>query len=71
LPDDEPPAAIAPTNAEKIALLEKALDRYRAVIEIQQQQLQGEQKRQQDQEVLIQTLRAEMDALKKSLLDPK
>ncbi len=41
LPDDEPPAAIAPTAADQISLLEKALDRYQAVIEIQQRELQS------------------------------
>jgi putative serine protease PepD len=69
LPDDEPPAALAPTSAEKIALLEKALDRYRAVIEIQQKQLQSEQQRQAEQEQQIKTLQAEMETLKKALLD--
>jgi hypothetical protein len=37
-PDDAVPPAATP--AEKIALLEKALDRYRAVIELQQHELQ-------------------------------
>jgi serine protease Do len=37
-PDDAAPSAATP--AEKIALLEKALDRYRAVIELQQRQIE-------------------------------
>jgi S1-C subfamily serine protease len=53
LPDDPPPAEAAPTAAEKIALQTKALDRYQAVIEIQQRQLQA--------------LQAELESLKKSL----
>ena len=64
LPDDEPVPA-APTAAEKIALLEKALDRYRTVIEIQQKQLADEQKHREIQDDLIQTLRADLDALRK------
>jgi serine protease Do len=36
--DEEKPA---PTTAEKLALLEKALDRYRQVIQLQQQQIQA------------------------------
>jgi S1-C subfamily serine protease len=68
LPDDEPLAA-APTSAEKIALLEKALDRYRTVIELQQKQLADEQKHLQSQDELIRSLRAEMDALRKLLTD--
>ena len=64
LPDDEP-AAAAPTSAEQIALLEKALDRYRTVIELQQRQLADEQKLRQSQEELLQALRTEMEALRK------
>lgn len=45
---DDPPAA---TAAEKMALLEKALERYQRVIEMQQQQ--------------IQSLKTELDALRK------
>jgi hypothetical protein len=70
LPDDEPPAtAAAPTADEKIALLEKALDRYLRFIELQQKQLQDEQKHRQSQDELIQSLRAEMDALRKLLTE--
>jgi S1-C subfamily serine protease len=68
LPDEEP-FAPAPTAAEKIALLEKALDRYRTVIELQQKQLGDEQKHRESQDELIQSLRAEMDALRKLLTD--
>jgi S1-C subfamily serine protease len=52
-PDETPPAEAAPTTAEKLALQTKALERYQAVIEIQQRQLQA--------------LQAEIEALKKSL----
>ena len=44
LPDDPPPPVAAPTAAEKTALLEKALERYQAVIEIQQRQLEAMRK---------------------------
>jgi serine protease Do len=40
LPDEAPPAA-PPTSADKISLLEKALSRYQAVIELQQKQLES------------------------------
>jgi serine protease Do len=39
LPDDAPPVT-PPTSADKITLLEKALTRYQAVIELQQKQLE-------------------------------
>jgi hypothetical protein len=67
-PDEEPPAGVTPTNAEKFAILEKALDRYRTVIELQQKQLQDEQKHRESQEELIQSLRAEMEELRKRIL---
>ena len=70
LPDDEPPIA-APTAAEKIALLEKALDRYRTVIELQQKQLADGQKHRESQDELIQALRADIDALRKLLTEKK
>jgi hypothetical protein len=66
LPDDPPPAA-APTAADKLALLEKAMGRYQAVIEIQQRQIADEQKRRQEQEAQLQALRAEIEALRKTL----
>ena len=66
LPEDEP-AATAPTTADKIALLEKALNRYQSVIDVQQRQLADEQKSRQTQDELIQSLRAELEALRKSL----
>ncbi|MEX2173411.1 MAG: S1C family serine protease [Pirellulaceae bacterium] len=59
----EPPA----TPAEKIALLEKALDRYRSVIELQQQQLAGEQKQRQEQEQQLRSLRTELETLGRQL----
>jgi S1-C subfamily serine protease len=66
LPDDEPPAA-APTAEEKIALLEKAVDRYLKFIELQQKQLADEQKHRESQDELIRSLRADIDALRKLL----
>jgi S1-C subfamily serine protease len=66
LPPEEPAPAAA-TPAEKIALLEKALDRYRAVIEYQQRQLTDEQKRRAEQDTLLKSLRAEIDALRLQL----
>jgi hypothetical protein len=65
-PDEAPPAA-APTSAEKIALLEKALDRYQAAIEIQRRQLAEEQKRRQEQEATLKALQAEIEALRKAV----
>lgn len=70
-PDEELPAGTAPMNAEKLALLEKALDRYRTVIELQQRQLQDEQKHRENQEELIQSLRTEMEALRKRIVAEK
>jgi hypothetical protein len=83
LPEDElPPAGSASagqapkqfTTAEKLAILEKALDRYRVVIEVQQKQLtaehklrQAEEERRQTQEELIQALRAEMETLRREI----
>ena len=65
LPDEEFPAV--PTTADKLALLEKALDRYRIVIEVQQKQLTDEQHRRQQQEELIQSLRTEMETLRRQI----
>jgi serine protease Do len=66
LPDDAPPTA-APTATDKIALLEKALSRYQAVIELQQKQLADEQKTRREQETLLQSLRAEIETLRKAV----
>jgi S1-C subfamily serine protease len=66
LPDDAPPTA-APTAADKIALLERALARYQAVIELQQKQLADEQKHRQEQETQLQSLRAEIESLRKAI----
>ena len=53
LPDEPPPAPVAPTAAETIALQEKAIDRYQAALEILQRQLAA--------------LQAEIEALRKSV----
>jgi membrane-associated protease RseP (regulator of RpoE activity) len=70
LPDDAPPP-VAPTPSDKIALLEKALSRYQAVIELQQKQLADEQKRRTEQETLLQSLRAEIETLRKLIAAEK
>ena len=67
-PEDPAPAAATPQ--EKIALLEKALDRYRAVIELQQRQLQGEQQQRTAQDEQLKSLREELDLLRRQLLAP-
>jgi hypothetical protein len=62
-----PPTA---TPAEKIALLEKALDRYRSVIELQQRQLQGEKKQRAAQDEQLKLLRDELELMRRQLLTP-
>ena len=57
----------AATAADKIALLERALDRYRAVIEYQQRQLTAEQNRRAAQDELLKSLRAELEELRRQL----
>lgn len=52
LADEPPPPRVAPTSAEQIVLLEKALDRYQAALEIQRRQLQA--------------MQAEIEALRKA-----
>jgi len=69
LPDDPPPAT-PPTSADKIALLEKALSRYQAVVELQQKQLSDEKKQRQEHDLLLHSLRAEIESLRKSLAAP-
>jgi S1-C subfamily serine protease len=66
LPNDAPPVA-APTSLEKIALLEKALERYQSVIEFQQKLLSDEQKKRDEQESLLRSLRAEIEALRQTI----
>jgi S1-C subfamily serine protease len=65
LPDEAPPPA-APSATDKIALLEKALTRYQAVIELQQRQIDVEQKERQEQAQLIESLRKEIESLRKT-----
>ena len=69
LPAEElaPPTA---TPAEKMALLEKALDRYRAVIEFQQRQLQGEEQQRAAQDEQLKSLRQEVETLRRQLIAP-
>jgi S1-C subfamily serine protease len=63
LPLEEPPPAGA-TPADKIALLEKALVRYQAVIEYQQRQLVEEQKKQLSHEEQLRNLQRQIEALR-------
>jgi S1-C subfamily serine protease len=69
LPDDTPPPT-APTAADKIALLEMAVGRYQAVIEIQQKRLADEQDQRQKQEAQLQSLRAEIESLRRAITPP-
>jgi len=69
LPAEEPASPTA-TPAEKITLLEKALDRYRAVIEFQQRQLKGEEKQRQAQDEVLKSLRQELETLRRQLVAP-
>jgi S1-C subfamily serine protease len=66
LPLEEPPPAGA-TPADKIALLEKALVRYQAVIEYQQRQLVEEQKKQLSRDEELRTLQRQIDALREPM----
>jgi len=50
--------------------LEKALSRYQAVIEIQQQQLTDAQSKRAEQDEVLRALRQEIDALRSSLAPP-
>jgi S1-C subfamily serine protease len=69
LPDDRP-LPVAPTASDKITLLEKALERYQAVIELQQRQLTDEQKHRQEQEAQLESLRTEIQLLRKAIARP-
>jgi S1-C subfamily serine protease len=69
LPAEEPAPAAA-TPGEKIALLEKALDRYRAVIELQQRQLEGERQEREAQDERLKSLRQELETLRRQLVAP-
>lgn len=71
LPDDAAPPETGPTSREKIALLERAIERYQAVIEVQQGQISSERKRQREQEELIHSLQIEMEVLRKQLEEAK
>jgi S1-C subfamily serine protease len=66
----EQPVAAAATPADKIAVLEKALDRYQTVIDLQRRQLSAEQKLRTDQDKLLETLRTEIDTLRRQLAPP-
>lgn len=65
--DEEKTATATPMQAQKIGLLEKAVERYRGVIEFQQQEMQKRDadKRQRDQ--MIEMLQQELDRLKADL----
>ncbi len=63
-PREEPEGAFA---AEKIALLEKAMDRYQKVIELQQQQLKDATASRRQLEESLETLKADLESLRKQL----
>jgi len=58
---------VAVAGSPKIALLERALDRYQAAIEIQRRQIADEQKRRQEQEAMLKALQAEIEMLRKAV----
>lgn len=65
--DDVEKTAISPgmTTAQKMALLEKALERYRSAIELQQQDITKREMERKQQEELIKSLREELEQLKR------
>ena len=67
LPDSNTPENRTMTAAEKIQLLEKALDRYRHAIEYLQDRLSREQQERQQTDTLLRSLQDQLDALKKQL----
>jgi len=58
---------MAITTTQKVAILEKALERYRAVIEVQQQDLTKREMERKQQEELLKALREEVEQLKREL----
>jgi S1-C subfamily serine protease len=67
---EQPVAAAAVTPAEKIALLEKALDRYQSTIEVQRRQLTAEQKARSEQDKVLEAMRIELETLRRQLALP-
>jgi hypothetical protein len=67
LPDPKPPGNRTTTSAEKIQLLEKALDRYRGAIKYLQDRLTREQQERQQTDAILRSLQNELDDLKKRL----
>ncbi len=67
LPDPEPPENRTMTSAEKIQLLEKALDRYRGAIQYLQDRLTREQQERQQTDAILRSLQDQLDELKKQL----
>src|SRR6185436_10658018 len=53
--------------AEKIALLEKAMDRYQKVIQLQQQQLQESNTNRRQLEESLESLKSDLESLRKQL----
>jgi chromosome segregation ATPase len=53
--------------AEKIAVLEKAMDRYQKVIELQQQQLKDSADKRQQLEETLEILKADLESLRKQV----
>lgn len=67
LPDPRPSDDRTMTSAEKIQLLEKALDRYRGAIEYLQGRLTREQQERQKTDTILRSLQDQLDDLKKQL----
>lgn len=67
LPDAKPPEELAVTSAEKIQLLEKALERYRGAIKYLQDRLAREQRERQQTDAILRSLQDQLDELKKQV----
>ena len=64
---DEPTVATPEGEAAKIALLEKALDRYRSAIVIMQAQLNQQQQERAGSKAMIEKLESEIQSLREQL----
>jgi len=67
LPGPKPPENRTMTSAEKIQLLEKALDRYRGAIKYLQDRLTREQQERQQTDAILRSLQDQLDDLKKQM----
>lgn len=57
--------AAPPPIDERLRILEKAVDRYRQVIELQQEQLERAERRQREDQALLEQLRRELEEVRK------